>query len=137
MGRFELSKVNLTLPVVFAAGRSGAVALVFFFFCVALWLIAAGLLHVSSVFSLVNLLFLSFKSLGSPHMGKRELVVLLFVFVMFMLHAFNCIYSSSWFHRWVAIFDCGTSWTSHYIFFFIEKVPQMRRQQFWTGVRIH
>ena len=98
-------------PVVCSTDRSKAVVPVLVLLFVALWFILRGdLLY---VFPCV-ILFLCFSVLSVlrlPRLGKRELILVLFVrlFGLFLLDL--SVSSSSWGLGRAAVCDCGTTWT--------------------------
>ena len=105
-------------PVVYSTDRSKAVVPVLVLLFVALWFILRG--YLMSVLPCV-ILFLCFSvllALRSPRLGKRELILLLFV-RLFDLRLFWFICSSSsWCLGRAAVCDCGTPWTFFLPFFF-------------------
>ena len=102
-------KIALTPPVVCSTDRSKAVVPVLVLLFVALWFILrSDLLY---VFPCV-ILFLCFSVLlvlRLPRLGKKDLILVLFV------HLFGCVdlsvSSSSWGLGRAAVCDCGTPWT--------------------------
>ena len=104
-------KSALNPPVVCSTDRSKAVVPVLVLLFVALWFILRGdLLY---VFPCV-ILFLCFPVLlvlRLPRLGKRELILVLFV-RLFDLCLFGFVVSSSsWGLGRAAVCDCGTPWT--------------------------
>ena len=103
-------KSALNLPVVYSTDRSKAVVPVLVLLFVALWFILRGdLLYV--------ILFLCFSVLLVlilPRLGKRELILVLFVRLDLSVS------SSSWGLGRAAVCDCGTPWT-FLLPFFIKK----------------
>ena len=104
-------KRALNPPVVYSTDRSKAVVPVLVLLLVALWFILRGdLLY---VFPCV-ILFLCFSVLlvlRLPRLGKRELILVLFV-RLFDLCLFGfVVFSSSWGLGRTAVSDCGTPWT--------------------------
>ena len=103
-------KSALNPPVVCSTDRSKAVVPVLVLLFVALWFILRGdLLY---VFPCV-ILFLCFSVLlvlRLPRLGKRELILVLFV-CLFGLCLFLSVSSSSWGLGRAAVCDCGTPWT--------------------------
>ena len=104
-------KSALNPPVVCSTDRSKAVVPVLVLLFVALWFILRGdLLY---VFPCV-ILFLCFSVLlvlRLPRLGKRELILVLFV-RLFGLCLFRLsVFSSSWGLGRAAVCDCGTPWT--------------------------
>ena len=112
-------KSALTPPVVCFTDRSKAVVQVLVLLFVALWFILLGdLLY---VFPCV-ILFLWFSVLSVlrlPRLGKRKLILVLFV-RLFGLCLFGLsVSSSSWGLGRAAVCDCGTPWTFLLPFFFL------------------
>ena len=104
--------------MVYSTDRSKAVVPVLVLFFVALWFILRGdLLY---VFPCV-ILFLCFSVLlvlRLPRLGKRELILVLFV-CLFDLCLFGFV-ASSWGLGRAAVCDCGTPWTFLLPFFFFK-----------------
>ena len=103
-------KSALNPPVVCSTDRSKAVVPVLVLLFVALWFILRGdLLYVF----LCVILFLCFSVLlvlRLPRLGKRELILVLFV-RLFGLCLDLSVSSSSWGLGRAAVCDCGTPWT--------------------------
>ena len=96
-------------PVVCSTDRSKAVVLVLVFLFVALWFILRGVCCISFRVSFCScfFFFLVLLVLRLPHLGKRELILVLFV----RLFGFLSVSSSSWGLGGAAVCDCGTPWT--------------------------
>ena len=114
-------KSALNPPVVCSTHRSGAVVLVLVLLFVALWFILRGdFLYVF----LCVILFLCFSVLlvlRLPRLGKRELILVLFV-RLFGLCLFRLsVSSSSWGLGRAAVCDCGTPWTFLLLFFAVLR----------------
>ena len=118
-------KSALNPPVVYSTDRSKAVVPVLVLLFVALWFILRGdLLY---VFPCV-ILFLRFSVLlvlRLPRLGKRELILVLFVRLFDLcLFGFVGFLSSSWGLGRAAVCDCGTPWTFllpvFFFFFFLS-----------------
>ena len=104
--------------MVYSTDRSKAVVLVLVLLLVALWFILRGdLFHVLPYF----ILFLCFSVLlvlGLPLLGKRKLILVLFV-RLFDLCLFGFVgFLFSWCLGRAAFCDCGTPWTFLLVFFF-------------------
>ena len=115
---FVFLKASLNPPVVCSTDRSKAVVPVLVLLFVVLWFILRGdLLY---VFPRV-VLFLCFSVLlvlRLPRLGKRELILVLFV-RLFGLCLFRFVgFASSWGLGRAAVCDCGTPWTFLLPFFF-------------------
>ena len=97
--------------MVYSTDRCKAVVPVLVLLFVALWFILRG--DILYVFPCV-ILFLCFSVLfvlRLPRLGKRELILVLFV-RLFDLCLFGFVgFSSSWGLRRAAVCDCGTPWT--------------------------
>ena len=104
-------------PVVYSTDRSMAVAPVLGLLFVALWFILRGdLLY---VFPCV-ILFLRFSVrlvLRLPRLGKRELILVLFVRLFDLCCLDLSVSSSSWRLGRAAVCDCGTFWTFPLLFY--------------------
>ena len=104
-------KSALNPLVVYSTDRSKAVVLVLVLLFVALWFITRGdLLY---VFPCV-ILFLCFSVLlvlRLPRLGKRELILVLFVVCSVCVCLDLSVSSSSWGLGRAVICDCGTPWT--------------------------
>ena len=111
-------KSALNPPVVYSTDRSKAVVPLLVLLFVALWFILRGdLLY---VFPCV-ILFLCFSVLlvlRLPRLGKRELVLVLFVRFSICACLDLSVSSSSWGLGRAAVCDCGTPWTFLLPFFF-------------------
>ena len=119
-------KSALYPPVVCSTDRSKAVVPVLFLLSLALWFILRGdLLYVVPCV----ILFLCFSVLSVlrlPRLGKRELILVLFV-RLFGLCLFGFV-ASSWGLGRAAACDCGTSWTFLLLFFLNSKFSYRIKQ---------
>ena len=98
-------------PVVYSTDRSKAVVPVLVLLFVVLWFILQG--DVLYVFPCV-ILFLCFSVLlvlRLPRLGKRELILVLFVRLSICACLDLSVSSSSWSLGRAAVCDCGTPWT--------------------------
>ena len=106
----EVSKSALNPPLIYSTERSKAVVPVLVLFFLALWFILRGdLLY---VFPCV-ILFLCFSVplvLRLPRLGKRELILVLFLRSIYACLDLS-VSSSSWGLGRAAFCDCGISWT--------------------------
>ena len=103
-------KSALNPPVVCSTDRYKAVVPVLVLLFVALWFILRG--NLLYVFPCV-ILFLCFSVLlvlRLPRLGKREIILVLFV-RLFGLCLFMSVSSSSWGLGRAAVCNCGTPWT--------------------------
>ena len=125
-GKLASCKSALNPLVVCSTDRSKAVVPVLVLLFVALWFILRGdLLY---VFPCV-ILFLCFSVLlllRLPRLGKRELILVLFV--RFFGACLDLpISSSSWGLGRAAVCDCGTPWTLHLPFLIYKKLSYLYR----------
>ena len=98
-------------PVVYSADRSKAVVPVIVLLFVALWFILRGYLFYVLPGVILFLCFSVLLVLRLPRLGKRELILVLFV-RLFDLRLFGLSVSSfSWCLGRAAVCDCGTPWT--------------------------
>ena len=98
--------------MVYSTDHSKAVVPVLLLLFVALWLILRGDLFY--VLPYVVILFLCFSvllALRLPRLGKRELILVLFVRCSICVCLDLSVSSSSWCLRRAAVCDCGTPWT--------------------------
>ena len=113
-------KKYFKLPVVYSTDRSKAVAPVLVLLLVALWFILRG-----DLFYVLPFLFLCFSvllALRLPRLGKRKLILVLFV----RLFDFACLVlsvsSSSWCLGRAAVCDCGSSWVISLLYYLIKNM---------------
>ena len=99
-------KSALNPPVVCSTDRSKAVVPVLVLLFVALWFILRGDLLYVFPCVILFLCFLVLLVLRLPRLGKRELILVLFVRLFYL-----SVSSSSWGPGRVAVCDCGTPWT--------------------------
>ena len=98
-------------PMVCSTDRSKAVVLVLVLLFVALWFILQGDLFYVLPCVILFLCFSVLLALPLPHLGKRELILVLFVRLFdlclfgFVDFLFLLVYGKA------AVCDCGTSWT--------------------------
>ena len=132
----------LNPPVVCSAGRSGAVVPVLVLLFVALWFILRGDLLCIFPCVILFLCFSVFLVLRSPRLGRRGLVLVLFV-RLFGLYLFGFVGflfllgSGGVGGVGAAVCDCGTPWTfllpflfGHYLFHIIASFGALRRMCF-------
>ena len=97
-------------PLVYSTCRSKAVVPVLVLIFVALWFILRGCLFCLTL-CFVLVFFSLFLALRLPRLGKRELILVLFV-RLFGLRLFGfAVFSSSWCLGRAAVGDCCTPWT--------------------------
>ena len=111
--------------MVYSTGRSKAVVPVLVLLIAALWFILRGdLLYVLPCV----ILFLCFSVLlvlRLPGLGKRDLILVLFVRLFDLcLFGFVC-FSSAWCLGRAAVCDCGTPWTFLLPLFVIVALPEL------------
>ena len=112
-------KSALNPPVVYSTDRSKAVVPVLVLHFVALWFILRGDLLYVLPCVIVFLCFSVLLVLRLPRLGKRELILLLFVRLFDLcLFGFS---SSSWCLGRAAVCDCGTPWTFLLPFFLLRS----------------
>ena len=105
-------------PLVCSADRSGAVVPVLVFLFVALWFILRGDLFYVLPCVILLLCFSVLLALRLPHLGKRELVLVLFVHLINLcLFGFVCFLFLLVSGKGCC--DCGTPWTFLLPFFVI------------------
>ena len=101
---------------------------------VVLWFILRGDLFYVLPCLILFLYFSVLLALRLPHLGKRELILVLFVRLFDLrLFSFVCLLflfclgwataSSSWGLERAAVCDCGTPWTFSFLFFVIVTLP--------------
>ena len=104
--------------MVYSTDRSKAVVPVLVLLFVALWFILRGDLFYVLPCVILFLCFSVLLALRLPSLGKRELILVLFVHRFdFRLFGLS-VSSSSWCLRWAAFCGCGTLWTFLCFFFF-------------------
>ena len=112
-------KSALNPSVVYSTDRSKAVVTVLVLLFVALWFILRGDLLYVLPCVILFLCFLVFLVLRLPRLGRRELILVLFV-RLFDLCFFGFVGSScSWCLGRAAVCHCGISWTFLLPFFLI------------------
>ena len=104
-------KSALKPPVVCSTDRSKAVVLVLVLLFVALWFILRGDLLYVFPCCILFLCFLVLLVLRLPCLGKRELILVLFVRLFGLCLLDLSVSSSSWGLGRAAVCDCGTPWT--------------------------
>ena len=103
-------------PVVYSTDRSKAVVPVLLF--VALWFILRGDLFYVLPCVILFLCFSVLLALQLPRLGKRELILVLFVRLFDLCCLDLSVSSCSWYLGRAAVCDCGTPWTFLLPFFF-------------------
>ena len=102
--------------MVYSTDRSKAVAPVLVLLFVALWFILRGDLFYALPCVILFLCFSVLLALRLPRLGKRELILVLFL-RLFDLCLFGFVgFSSSWCLGRAAVCDCGIPWTFSYPF---------------------
>ena len=105
-------KSALNPPVVYSTDRSKAVVPVLVLLFVALWFILRGdLVLCLTLCYFVLVCFQSFLALQLPRLGKRELILVLFVRLFSCACLVLSVSSSSWCLGRAAVCDCSTPWT--------------------------
>ena len=105
-------KSALNPTVVYSTDRSKAVALVFVLLFVALWFSLRGGLFYILPCVILFLCFSVLLALRLSRLGKKELILVLFVHLLDLrLFSFVSVSSSSWCLGRAAVCDCGTPWT--------------------------
>ena len=111
-------KRALNPPVVYSTDCSKAVVPVLVLLFITLCFILRGDLFYVLPCVILFLCFAVLLALQLPRLGKRELILVLFV-RLFDLCLFGFVGSfSSWCLRRAAVCDCGTPWTFLYLFVF-------------------
>ena len=103
-------KSALNPPVVYSTDRSKAVVPVLVLLFVALWFILRGDLLYVFPCVILFVCFLVLLVLQLPRLGKRELILVLFVCSIYACLDLS-VSSSSWGLGRAAVCDCGTPWT--------------------------
>ena len=112
-------KSALNPPVVYSTDRSKAVVPVLVLLFVALWFILRGDLLYVFPCVILFLCVLVILVLRLPRLGKRELILVLFVRLFSICASLDLsVSSSSWGLGRAAVCDCGTPWTFLLPFFF-------------------
>ena len=109
------------LPLVYSTDRSKAVVPMLALLFVALWFILRGYLFYVLPCVSWFLYFSVLLVLRLPRLGKRELVLVLFVRLVDCACLVLSVSSSSWCLGRAADCDCGTPWTFLYLFFEFES----------------
>ena len=104
---------NVTSPVVYCTDRSKVVVPVLVLLFVALWFILRGDLFYVLPCVILFLCFSVLLALRLPRLGKRELILVLFVrlFDLCLFGFVGFLFSSSWCLGSAAVCDCDTHWT--------------------------
>ena len=112
-------KSALNPAVVYSTDRSKAVVPVLVLLFVALWFVLRGDLLYVFPCVILFLCFLVLLVLRLPRLGRRELILVLFVRLFDLICAcLDLSVSSSWGLGRAAVCDCGTPWTFLLPFFF-------------------
>ena len=111
-------KSALNPPVVYSTDRSKAMVLVLVLLFVALWFILRGDLLYVFPYVILFLCFSVLLVLRLLGLGKRELILVLFVRCSICACLDLSVSSSSWDLGRAAVCDCGTPWTFLLPFFF-------------------
>ena len=118
--RVKLASCNNALnPVVYSTDRSKAVVPVLVLLFVALWFILRGDLFYVLPCVILFLCFSVLLALRLPRLGKRELILVLFVVCSICACLDLSVSSSSWCLGRAAVCDCGIPWTFLLPFFVI------------------
>ena len=110
-------KSALNLPVVYSTDRSKAVVPVLVLLFVALWFILRGNLFYVLPCIILFLCFSVLLALRLPRLGRRELILVLFVVCSICACLVLSVSSSSWCLGRAAVCDCGTPWTLTFFVF--------------------
>ena len=116
-------------PVVYSTDRSNAVVPVLVLLFVALWFVLQGYFLCLALRYSVLVFFGPF-GIALPRLGKRELILVLFVRLSICACLVSSISSSSWCLGRAAVYDCGTPWIFLLLFFLIDYyLPKYEQNQ--------
>ena len=106
--------------MVYSTDHSKAVVPVFILLFVALWFILRGDLFYVLPCVVLFLCFSDLLALRLPRLGKRELILVLFVRFFDLCCLVLSVSSSSWCLGRAAVCDCGTAW--NFLLFCIKNI---------------
>ena len=121
--------------MVYSTDRSKAVVRVLVLLFVALWFILRGDLLYVFPCVILFLCFLVLLVLRLPRLGKRELILVLFVRLFDLSCLDLSVSSSSWCLGRAAVCGCGTPWTFLLPFFVIVALPGLFSYLFAWNVK--